>query len=348
MIPRLVFIVLSLAVAASGGCARQTAPATAGSPPPGPPWMAALGADHPLAGRIWRPADGRFIEAGALIEHLSDTRFVLLGEKHDNADHHRIQAWVLARLIAHARRPAVAFEMFRNDQDQALADYLAAHPKDAAGLGPALAWDQSGWPAWRHYRPIAQAALDGGAPILAADLARGTIRDISRRGAAALGAERVESLGLDQPMPAALNAVMREEIVESHCRQLPETMIDPMVTVMRARDAHMAAVLVRGGAMDGRDGAVLIAGKGHVRADHGVPFHLARLARDDSVASVGLVEVVDTAVDPASYAGKFASRRLPFDFVWFTPRVDRKDPCEEFAEQLRRARDRHIKERAPD
>jgi len=30
---------------------------------------------------------------------------------------------------------------------------------------------------------------------------------------------------------------------------------------------------------------------------------------------------------------------LPFDFVWFTPRVDDDDPCEVFAEQLRRIRE---------
>ena len=345
MILRLVVVVLSLAAIASGGCARQTAPAAPEAPPPGPPWMAPLGADHPLTGRIWRPADGRFIEAAALIDDLASARFVLLGEKHDNADHHRIQAWVVERLIADGRRPAVAFEMFRSNQDQALADYLAAHPKDAAGLGPALGWEQSGWPAWKYYQPIAQAALDAAAPVLAADLARSTIRKVSRQGTAALGAEQVDRLALDHPMPEAITDVMRVEIIESHCRQLPETMIDPMVTVMRARDAHMAGVLVRGAAMDGRDGAVLIAGKGHVRADHGAPFHLARLAPDERVVSVGLVEVVDEAVEPARYTGKFAAERLPFDVVWFTPRVDRKDPCEEFADQLRRARDRHLEER---
>jgi len=29
---------------------------------------------------------------------------------------------------------------------------------------------------------------------------------------------------------------------------------------------------------------------------------------------------------------------LPFDYVWFTPRVDESDPCEKFREQLEKMR----------
>jgi hypothetical protein len=41
--------------------------------------------------------------------------------------------------------------------------------------------------------------------------------------------------------------------------------------------------------------------------------------------------------DPPAYASRFNAEALPYDFVWFTPRVDDLDPCERFAEQLRRA-----------
>jgi hypothetical protein len=32
----------------------------------------------------------------------------------------------------------------------------------------------------------------------------------------------------------------------------------------------------------------------------------------------------------------------PFDYVWFTPRVDLVDPCERFREQLRQMRSRPV------
>src|SRR5262245_15108867 len=54
--------------------------------PPGEPWQAPLGQDHPVAGRIWDVAAGEFIDSAALVDRLRRGRFVLLGEKHDNPD----------------------------------------------------------------------------------------------------------------------------------------------------------------------------------------------------------------------------------------------------------------------
>jgi hypothetical protein len=77
-----------------------------------------------------------------------------------------------------------------------------------------------------------------------------------------------------------------------------------------------------------RDGAVLIAGAGHVRVDRGVPRVLALLVPGARVVSVAFVEVADGWTRPADYAARFGSgTRLPFDYIWFTARVDNVDPC---------------------
>ncbi len=335
------------AIAILWAAAPQSAEAQ-GAKAPGAPWVSEHQRDHPLAGRVWQPEAARFVAPEAVVAALGQARFVLLGEKHDNADHHRIQAWLVAEMIAAGRRPALAFEMFASDQQAALDAYLAAQPGDAAGIGAAARWATSGWPDWDLYRPIAQAALDGGAAILAADLPRPLRRALARQGVSALGAERVAALGLDQPLPAELAAPLREEIAASHCDQLPESMIGPMATVMTARDAQMAAVLRRGAGLAGRDGAILITGKGHARNDRGVPFHLRRGLRRGggtaAIISVGLVEVAEGATEPADYAEFFGTETLPFDFVWFTPIADPEDPCAKFAEQLKQARERYEKD----
>jgi len=318
--------------------------ATAAAEPPGAPWVSEYETGHPLAGRIWQPAAARFAEPEAVAAALTAARFVLLGEKHDNADHHRIQAWLVAEMFAAGRRPAVAFEMFTSNQQAALDAHLAARPRDAAGIGAALGWAETGWPDWGLYQPIAQAALDSGAALLAADLPRALRRRLARDGVAALGAERVAALGLDRPLPVDLAGNLRREIVESHCGQLPESMIGPMATVMTARDAQMAEALRRGAALAGQDGAVLITGKGHTRIDRGVPFHLRRADAAAAVVSLGLFEVAEGAHEPADYAAFLGAAALPFDFVWFTPIADPEDPCAKFAEQLNQARDRHENE----
>jgi uncharacterized iron-regulated protein len=311
---------------------------------PGAPWVSEYERGHPLAGRIWRPETARFVAPAAVVAALGKARFVLLGEKHDNADHHRIQAWLVAKMIAAGRRPAVAFEMFASDRQAALDAYLAAHPRDAAGIGAAVNWAKSGWPDWDLYQPIAQAALDGGAALLAANLPRPVLRALAREGVSALGAERVAALGLDRPLPEDLAAPLREEIAVSHCGQLPEAMIGPMATVMTARDAQMAAVLRRGALRAGHDGAILITGKGHARNDRAVPFYLRRGDGAASIASLGLVEVAEGVTEPAAYAEFLGAETLPFDFVWFTPVADPEDPCAKFAEQLKQAREKHEKD----
>jgi len=309
---------------------------------PGNAWQSAIGRDHPLAGRIWLPARKQYAEPEAVVASLRTASFVLLGEKHDNVDHHRIQAWLLKRMVQDGRRPAVAFEMFTTDQEETLDAHLAAHPGDAAGLGEALAWAESGWPDWGLYQPVVQTALDAGAPLLAASLPRGTLRAIASQGFDALGAEQVRALGLEQPLPPEENARLRVEIMENHCNQLPESMIDPMVTITAAKDAVMAAAMLRGARMAGRDSAALVAGGGHARADRGVPWHLRRMAPGRSAVAVGLLEVIQDEVDPAAYVAAFHTDAMPFDFVWFTPRTDESNPCEVYAEQLRRAKQRHL------
>ncbi len=329
---------------AASACATPPAPFQAD----GGPWVSELGRDHALAGKIWSRAAGGFIDSSQLLDNIIESDFVLLGEKHDNEDHHRIQAWIVTQLFTRGRRPAIAFEMFRVDRADVLRDAIARRPRDAAGLGPVMGWEKSGWPDWRQYRPIAQAALDAGAPILAADLARPTINAISKEGTGALGASLVAELALDGPMPKEMVESMRREIIDAHCDMLPASMIDPMATVMRARDAHMAAVLTGGAALAGRDGAVLIAGKGHARRDHGVPYHLDRLAPGRNTDSIAMVEVAPGETGPSAYAARFNAMALPYDYVWFTPRLDTPPACERFADQLRKAKERHQNKRESD
>ena len=334
-------LILAMSLLFLGACAKVTEPT---AKPPGAPWISEHDRGHPLAGHVWQPGTARFVAPEAVVAALGQARLMLLGEKHDNVDHHRIQAWLVAQTIAAGRRPALAFEMFTSDQQAPLDAYLAAHPRDAAGIGAAVNWAKSGWPDWEFYQPIAQAGLDSGAALLAANLPRPVLRKLSRQGVSALGAERVAALGLDRPLPEDLAARLRKEIAASHCGQLPESMTGPMATVMTARNAQMAEVLHRGALRAGHDGAILITGNGHARADRGVPFHLRRGDGAAAIVSLGLLEVAEGMTEPAAYAGFLGAETLPFDFVWFTPVADPEDPCAKFAEQLQRARERHEKD----
>jgi uncharacterized iron-regulated protein len=108
------------------------------------------------------------------------------------------------------------------------------------------------------------------------------------------------------------------------------TTVDALLTAARAELARLtpAAALERQ-----RDGAVLIAGVGHVRTDYGVPSALRVLGPDARVVSVAFLEVADGWVAPADYAERFGASRLPFDYVWFTARADNVDHCARLRER---------------
>ena len=87
-----------------------------------------------------------------------------------------------------------------------------------------------------------------------------------------------------------------------------------------------------------RTGAVLIAGAGHARSDRAVPFHLRRMAPGRAIISLAFLDVSTGADAATAYAAPFGGETLPFDYVWFTPRVDIRDACERFEEQLKKMR----------
>jgi uncharacterized iron-regulated protein len=301
------------------GCATAPARIDLGA------WQAPLGHAHPLIGRIWDVPEARFVDSDVVVARLARARYVLLGERHDNPDHHRVQAALLRALLAAGRRPAVAFEMFTADDAPGLARQLAAAPRDAAGLARAVDWKRSGWPDWAYYEPIAQAALDRGLPIVAANLAPATVRAIARGRPDALAPDFTARYALDHPLPGGGQAALSAEIRDAHCGALPAERVESMVLAQRARDAMLADNLLA----TTRDGAVLIAGLGHTRLDRGVPAYLRAREPGASIASVAPMEVREDWTRPVEYAASLGGT-LPYDWVWFTPRMSDDDPCESF------------------
>lgn len=283
-----------------------------------PVWISAHERDHPLVGRIVDPASGAEISSAAAAERVRRARFLFLGEKHDNPDHHVIQAALLQTVTDAGRRPAVAWEMIDEDQSPRLGQFLASNPTDGALMGAALGWERTGWPDWALYRPIADAAIAARLPMAAASPRRSVLRRPAPAASFAL--------------PASLLDNLKDELLQSHCGQLPGTALGPMATAQQRRDLAMADSLLAHGTADG---AVLIAGNGHARRDRGAPWWLTRLGVDPgAILSVGVLEV-----DPARRAARdLSGLAAQFDLIYLTPRVDSEDPCVKFAEQLKRLR----------
>jgi uncharacterized iron-regulated protein len=296
--------------------------ATAGKGPPGVAltWRSPLHRDHPLVGRVWNVREARFGTEAELQAAVARGRFVLLGETHDNPDHHLLQARLLRTTLAGGRRPALALEMLDPDQQEAVDAVLSGPAPSPAALATAVGWDRSGWPPFAIYEPIFQVALAAQLPVVAANLPTAMAREVVHRGTEALTPPLRALLEAAGPLPPAEAEERRAEMQASHCGQLPDRFLDPMVLSQRARDAHLGMALVAGATPGG---AVLITGGEHARRDRAVGAFL-------QVAGVAPEEIVSVAlreVDPAEPSPPGALDPAPYDWIVFTPGVDRGDPC---------------------
>jgi uncharacterized iron-regulated protein len=287
-------------------------------------WLSTLDRDHPLVGKVWSVQQGGLVDQAALYRDLAQARFVLLGERHDNPDHHRLQARVVKELLRAGRRPAVVLEMLDIENQLAIDRYLAQPTATAAGFGDAVGWSKSNWPPFTEYQPIFEVAFTARLRIQAGNLPHASVRSLVKQGPSALPEAQRRELRLEEPFPAELQAPLIEELRASHCGHLPEPLLAPMALAQHARDAQMARVLLSAEEQP----AVLIAGSGHTRLDRGVPYYLGLDAPGARIASLAMVEVEKDQTDPRGYYQ--AAALAPFHYLWFTPRVSDEDPCAAF------------------
>jgi len=237
-------------------------------------------------------------------------------------------------MVARGRRPAVTFEPITVDRRSALATALAQRPATAQAVIDAVADAKSGWP-WDLYRPIVDVALDAQLPVTAGDLDPSWVRTVHANGLAGLDPSLIARLALLEPrLSPAARQQLAEDIRRSHCGHASEAMVARMIDLQRARDAQLARALTDAVAA-GADGAVLIAGAGHVRNDLAVPLDLARWEPGSRVLTVAFMEVSPQEKTATEAVTGESETPVPFDYVWFTPRVDMTDPCERFRTSLR-------------
>ncbi len=245
-----------------------------------------------------------------------EPEFVLLGELHDNPDHHRARAEQLRRLIAQEPRTVVVFEQFSRSEDAAVATARKTAPGDVNALIDAAKFDRKSW-RWPLHQPLFEAALQSGAEVRGGNIDRDQIRKIVREGDAAWPADL---LALRDR--AAWNDTqqdrLRQDIQDGHCGAMPEAMLPGMVQAQRARDAAMAQAMLDA-RKSGAKRVVLIAGNGHVRRDVAVPVYLQAAGVPPSdIDAIAYLEP-GSAAPPGSY-----------DRVERAPAPSREDPCAQF------------------
>ena len=276
---------------------------------------------HSLTGRIWDAKNEQFLSPEEFAISLEGVSYLLLGEKHDNPDHHALQLAVIEYLQARDELYQVSFEMMDSAVRERLIDIYLQEPMNDAELQSYLMWDTEGWD-WDFYGPLVEAAYGARVRIGAGNITRDEVSSIY--------AGQLDSP--DSVLSEAALERLHQEIDESHCGMLPESQFPAMVRVQQARDRALAISLRP---PESGMTSILIAGNFHVRRDLGVPNYLALRhpsLSDEAMVALAFMEVEADQEDPRAYQERVAEQQA-FDYLWFTPSVGVQDYCATMQQQ---------------
>lgn len=273
---RAVLLALTALLAASGTVATA-APATGDCVPRGT-WV------EPSA------AGPRPVAAEALLERAAQASVVLLGERHDSADHHR---WQLATLVELQRRQpqlSLGLEMVPRRLQPVLDQWVAGELEERAFL-EALDWKTI----WGHdadlYLPILRFMRARRLPLLALNVERQLVSRVRAEGFEAVPPTQRE--GVERPAPPSpayrrlLHRLWQHHpFVPSSGAGIPG-MDNPsfrrFVESQQLWDRAMAQAIAL--ERNRRPGALVVAlmGNGHLAGGYGVPHQLRALGIADPV-----------------------------------------------------------------
>jgi len=247
----------------------------------------AVAAPCPQPGRWLAPApQARTLSQPDLMRNLADRRVVLLGEEHDDAQHHAWQLHTLAAL--HASRPdmVIGFEGFPRRVQPVLRRWMDGQLSEADFLRE-LRWDEIWGMDARLYLPIFHFARMHGIELIALNVERALVNRASREGWAAIPANEREGVSDPAPAPEAyLHRLLPAYAAHAHAQPGSDIddpafrrFVDGMLLWDRAMAQALAEALRQG---PPERLLVGIVGRGHAEYFDGIPRQLRDLGVADS------------------------------------------------------------------
>ena len=127
---------------------------------------------------------------------------VFLGEQHDDAVGHAVQAEIFRRIVEQhlsTRRIALSLEMFERDVQTVVDEYLSGLISENHFLLSSRPWGNYRW----DYRPLVELAKEKRLPVIAANAPRRYVNMVSRNGRDALNGLSKDAKKWLPPLPFA-------------------------------------------------------------------------------------------------------------------------------------------------
>lgn len=218
---------------------------------------------------------GEPVTMDTVIDDLSSVRLVYLGEIHTIVRHHMFQSEILGKLSERGVKPALAMEMFSEDQ-QGIVDQWLKGKGDVASLMKSLGKER--WSNLQDYEPLLLRARASGIPVVAINAPDKLVRRVARNGMDGLTDEEKGRIPPGTQNINPLNDKLLRLRLKVH-RAFQDKALDNIVLAQAVRDETMARAVT--GHLEGPTGKdslmVIIAGSGHLNYGFGIPERTFRL-----------------------------------------------------------------------
>lgn len=228
----------------------------------------------------WVDGSGKSRDEASILAELALAQGVLLGERHDRADHHLWQADVAGKL-ADIRPVVLGLEMFPAAADPILADWVAGRLDEAAFLSQSQ-WDR----VWGFdaglYRPIFHLARDRGLPMVGLNVARDLVRAVGAGGWDSVPEAQREGLTPALASPPAYRQFIFDLTGGARPDRAAQSAQDPAFDrFVRAQEVWDRAFATRLARVRDKALVVGIIGMGHIQFGGGVQFQARDLGLHD-------------------------------------------------------------------
>jgi uncharacterized iron-regulated protein len=148
-------------------------------------WIPALDAQSYVPVRVFDAARRAFSDFEVMLANLSGADVVLVGERHDDANTHRLELAMLEGLARRRAALTVSLEMFERDVQDSLEHFLMGHMNEAEFLSAARPWPRYE----TDYKPLVDFAIAKEWAVVAANVPRRFASEVATHGLGALDAK---------------------------------------------------------------------------------------------------------------------------------------------------------------
>ena len=258
----------------------------------------ALGQIYPLAEPPRAIATDLSRTFAATVNNLLENRVIYIGESHTNYADHQLQLSIIRAIHGQDPRLAIGMEMFPKTGQAVLDDFIGGRLTEREFLKNSHYFNVWKFD-YRLYRDILNFARRHRLPVVALNVEKEIVSKVFKEGGAtALSNAEKEAIPADRDLAIQGYRHRLEKVFRFHPAQHQGPDLFPGFLQAQALwDETMAATAAAYLAGHPADRLIILAGKGHVVKDSGIP---PRLSRRLPVAQAVVLNSDDQDSDPAS------------------------------------------------